>query len=377
MHVGMSAIFQNPEGNDGDPGLDAGVYDTEYKMADRAEALGFDSLWGVEHHFNGYAMCPDPLQFLTYFAARTRKIKLGTMVVVAPWREPVRIAESCSVLDQVSGGRLVLGLGRGVAKIEFDGFRVDMNLTRQMLIETTQATSMGLETGEIEFDGEVIKQGRVMIRPKPTRSFKDRVYISAASPETYPIMARLGVGLLFIPGTRAWTEVAADLEGYRQLFRETHGREAPPPIFAGWTFVDEDADRARELGRRYIKGYVKSALSHYNTKGGHLHGVKGYESYVTREAAAAARGVTDDMVQDAFVESHVYGTPEQCVERIAEVRRMLGAAAFLGIFNYAGMSAEEAMRNQALFATKVLPRLKALEPGLDIGTSGRELEAAQ
>jgi alkanesulfonate monooxygenase SsuD/methylene tetrahydromethanopterin reductase-like flavin-dependent oxidoreductase (luciferase family) len=377
MHVGMTAIFQNPEGNDGDPGLDAGVYDTEYKMADRAEALGFDSLWGVEHHFNGYAMCPDPLQFLTYFAARTRKIKLGTMVVVAPWREPVRIAESASVLDQVSGGRLVLGLGRGVAKIEFDGFRVDMNLTRQMLIETTQAAVMGLETGEIEFDGEVIKQGRVMIRPKPTRSFRDRVYISAASPETYPIMARLGVGLLFIPGTRAWTEVAADLAAYRELFRETHGREAPPPIFAGWTFVDEDADRARELGRRYIKGYVKSALTHYNTKGGHLHGVKGYESYVTREAAAAARGVTDEMVHDAFVESHVYGTPDQCVERIAEVRRMLGAAAFLGIFNYAGMPAEEAMRNQALFATKVLPKLKAIEPGLDIGITGRELEAAQ
>ena len=105
--------------------------------------------------------------------------------------------------------------------------------------------------------------------------------------------------------------------------------------------------------------------------------MKGYESYVTREAAAAARGVTDEMVHDAFVESHVYGTPEQCVERIAEVRRVLGAAAFLGIFNYAGMPAEEAMRNQALFATKVLPKLKAIEPGLDIGITGRELEAAQ
>src|SRR5579872_1297247 len=75
MHVGMTAIFQHPDGNDGDPIRDAEVYATEYRMADRAEALGFDSLWGVEHHINGYAMCPDPLKFLTYFAARTKHIR--------------------------------------------------------------------------------------------------------------------------------------------------------------------------------------------------------------------------------------------------------------------------------------------------------------
>jgi alkanesulfonate monooxygenase SsuD/methylene tetrahydromethanopterin reductase-like flavin-dependent oxidoreductase (luciferase family) len=377
MHVGMTSIFQNPEGNDGSPELDAAVYETEYRLSDRAEALGFDSLWSVEHHFNGYAMCPDPLQFLTYFAGRTQRIKLGTMVVVAPWRDPVRIAETCSVLDHISGGRTILGVGRGVAKIEFDGFRIDMNNTRQLLVETTQAAMMGLETGEIEFQGEVIKQGHVAIRPKPAHSFKHRVYVSAASPETYPIMARLGVGLLFIPGTRAWSEVAADLETYRKLFRELHGRDAPPPIFAGWVFVDEDAARAREQGRHYLRGYIESALSHYNTRGGHLRGVKGYESYVAREDAASARGVTPDMAYDGFIESHVYGTPDQCYERIAETRRLLGAAGFLAIFNYAGMPPEEAKRNQELFAAKVLPRLKALEPGLDIGVGAPALEPAE
>ncbi len=367
MHVGASFIFQHPDGNEGDPAGDKAVYKTEYELADRVEGLGFDSLWSVEHHFNGYAMCPDPLQFLSYFAGRTKHVKLGTMVTVAPWRDPIRIAETCSVLDEISDGRLILGIGRGVAKTEFDGFRVDMNTSRQLLVETTEAALMGLETGQIEYDGEVIKQGRVLIRPKPTYSYKDRVYISAASPETYKIMARLGVGLLFIPGTRVWTDVAADLEGYRALFREVHGREAPPPIFAGWVFVDEDAERARELGRRYISGYIKSALAHYDTKGAHLKNVKGYESYVAREEAAAARGVTEVMVENSFVESHVYGTPDQCFERIAEVRKMLGACAFLAVFNYAGMPREEALRNQALFAAKVLPRLKAHAPHLDIG----------
>src|SRR3954468_5018262 len=110
MHVGMTAIFQNPQGNDGDPALDAGVYEAEYAMADQAEAMGFDSLWGVEHHLNGYAMCPDPLKFLTYFAGRTTRLRLGTMVLVVPWHEAIRVCEDISVLEHVSGGRTIIGL---------------------------------------------------------------------------------------------------------------------------------------------------------------------------------------------------------------------------------------------------------------------------
>src|ERR1700722_17240489 len=139
MHVGMSVIFQSPEGVGGDPRHDAGVYELDYSLADRAEELGFDSLWGVEHHFNGYAICPDPLNFLTYFAGRTQHLRLGTMVVVMPWRDPIRVAEDTSVLDHISGGRNILGLGRGVAKIEFDGFRLNMGESRQRLVEGTKA----------------------------------------------------------------------------------------------------------------------------------------------------------------------------------------------------------------------------------------------
>jgi len=368
MHVGMTAIFQNPEGNDGNPDLDAGVYTVEYAMADKAEALGFDSLWGVEHHFNGYAMCPDPLKFLTYFAGRTQKIKLGTMVVVAPWHDAVRVAEDSSVLDHVSGGRNIIGIGRGVAKIEFDGFRLDMNQSRQLLIENIQATQMGLEKGYIEFQGEVVKQGYVQIRPKPARSFADRIYASAASPESYPIFGKLGVGLLFIPGQRTWDQIAGDLDAYRNAFREAHPGKSPPmPIFAGWTFVDEDAARAEELGKKYINGYIESALGHYQTTGEHMKGIKGYEYYAAAADRMKAAGVTRDQQSSAFVNNHIWGTPEQCVEKIKAVREQLGACAFLAIFNYAGMPVEEAKRNQALFAAKVLPKLKAYMPDLDVG----------
>jgi alkanesulfonate monooxygenase SsuD/methylene tetrahydromethanopterin reductase-like flavin-dependent oxidoreductase (luciferase family) len=367
MHVGMSVIFQNPEGVDGHPARDVGVYELEYAMADRAEALGFDSLWGVEHHFNGYALCPDPLNFLTYFAGRTKHLRLGTMVVVMPWHDCVRVAEDSSVLDHVSGGRNILGIGRGVAKIEFDGFRLNMGESRQRLVEGTRALQMGLEKGYIDFDGAVVKQPYVQIRPLPKRSFKHRIYASASSPESYPIFAELGLGLLFIPGGRTWEEVAASLGDYRRIFRETQGRDAPPPIFVCWVYVDEDPVRAEELGRKYLGGYVRSAHEHYKFTGDHFKGVRGYESYAVDAQAARQAGVTIDMMADIFIDNHIYGTPDQCFEKIRKAREDLGAAGFVGVFHYAGMEPEDGRRNQALFATKVLPRLKLLEPGLDIG----------
>jgi alkanesulfonate monooxygenase SsuD/methylene tetrahydromethanopterin reductase-like flavin-dependent oxidoreductase (luciferase family) len=376
MHVGMTAIFQHPDGNDGDPACDAAVYATEYRMADRAEALGFDSLWSVEHHINGYAMCPDPLKFLTYFAGRTTRLRLGTMVVVLPWHDAIRVCEDVSVLDAVSGGRFILGVGRGVAKIEFDAFKVDMNQTRDLLIDNIAAIRMGLEQGYIELDGRVLKQPRAMIRPRPSRSFANRFYGSAQSPETFPMFGELGLGLLFIPGAKSWEQVAAEMDSYRTAFRTHHHREAPPPIFSAWVFVDEDEDRARELGRKHIGDYVMTALNHYQIHGSHLKGIRGYESYVAQAQADIDAGVTLDGFLETFVGNHVFGTPDQCFEQIRAIREKIGAAGFLGVFNYAGLGEAEAMRNQALFAAKVLPRLKALEPGLDIaGPDGMALAA--
>ena len=73
MHVGMAAVFQNP----GKARSDRDVYVNELRLADLAEPLGFQSIWGVEHHFTDYTMCPDVLQFLTYMAGRTQHTQLA------------------------------------------------------------------------------------------------------------------------------------------------------------------------------------------------------------------------------------------------------------------------------------------------------------
>jgi alkanesulfonate monooxygenase SsuD/methylene tetrahydromethanopterin reductase-like flavin-dependent oxidoreductase (luciferase family) len=111
MRIGHGHFFQNLDGRP-----DHEVWQTEMMLADRAEELGFDSVWAVEHHFADYSMSTDPLQFLTWVAARTQRVQLGTMVSVLPWHDPIRLAEHACVLDHLSGGRLILGMGRGLAR---------------------------------------------------------------------------------------------------------------------------------------------------------------------------------------------------------------------------------------------------------------------
>ena len=146
MHVGYAPLFQNP----GNVLSDADVYIHELRLAERAEPLGFDSLWSVEHHFTDYTMCPDVLQFLSYMAGKTQRVKLGSMVVVVPWHDPVRVTEQVILLDHLSNGRLILGIGRGLARVEYEGFRLEQHQGRARFLEYAALILQGLEHGYIE-----------------------------------------------------------------------------------------------------------------------------------------------------------------------------------------------------------------------------------
>ena len=279
------------------------------------------------------------------------------MVVVLPWHDPMRVAEEVSMLDNLSDGRLILGLGRGAGKVEFDGFRLSMDESRPRFVETARMLLEGLERGYCEYDGEFVRQPRADIRPAPFKSFRGRTYAAAVSPESARIMAELGVGILIIP-QKPWSEVAKELEDYRGIYREVNGTDAPPPISAGWTFCDASAERARDMAHRYIGGYFQSVLAHYHFEGDHLGRTKGYEYYGKMAEKIATYGT--DKVIDFFVDLQVWGTPEQCYDKIMDIRRRVGNDHYVGVFSYAGMPPDEAERNMRLFAAEVLP---ALVPG--------------
>ena len=216
MHVGLSVIFQNP----GRQRPDHEVYAVDLGLARQAEPLGFDSVWSVEHHFTDYTMCPDVLQFLTYMAGCTERIQLGSMVCVLPWHDPLRVAEQISMLDVVSGGRVILGIGRGTGRVEFDGFRVPMPEARGRFAEATDMILTGLDRGYVEYDGQYVRQPRVDLRPSPPRTFRGRTYAAAISPESAEIMARMGVGILIVP--QNWTNMPSSRDSNNSAGSETH-----------------------------------------------------------------------------------------------------------------------------------------------------------
>jgi alkanesulfonate monooxygenase SsuD/methylene tetrahydromethanopterin reductase-like flavin-dependent oxidoreductase (luciferase family) len=354
MRVGMAAVFQNP----GRARSDFDVYRDDLRLADLCEPLGFDSVWSVEHHFTDYTMCPDVLQFLTYMAGRTARVALGSMVVVLPWHDPMRVAEQISMLDNISNGRMILGLGRGAGKVEFEGLRVPMDESRDRFVEYARMLLEGLEKGYCEFEGQFVSQPRADIRPAPFKSFRGRTYAAAVSPESVKIMAELGVGILIIP-QKPWPEVAKELVEYHALYRQINGDEPPAPISAGWTFCDPDPERARTEARRWIGGYFRTVLDHYQFGGDHMAKTRGYEYYAKMADKIHTYG--DEKVIDFFVDLQVWGTPEQCYEKILDIRRRVGNDHFVGVFSYAGMPAAEAERSMRLFAKEVMPALKQLE----------------
>ena len=354
MHVGMALIFQGTDRNRSDHE----VYREELRLGMLAEPLGFESIWGVEHHFTDYTMCPDVLQYLTYFAGKSERLELGSMVVVLPWHDPLRVAEQVLMLDHMSNGRVILGLGRGLGRVEFEGFGVDMNHSREIFVESAQMLLQALETGICEFDGTYVKQVRRTVRPRPFKSFRDRTYAAAVSPESVEIMAKLGVGILIIP-QKPWEVVAAELASYRDVFRRVNGRDAPAPIVGGWTFCDEDEGRAREMAVRYIGGYWRTVLEHYELRGEHLKHTKGYEAYGQLQDMVNSDGGAD-VATEFFLGIQVWGTPEQCFERIMRIRSVTGMETYNGLFSYAGMPWADAERSMRLFARAVLPELKAV-----------------
>jgi alkanesulfonate monooxygenase SsuD/methylene tetrahydromethanopterin reductase-like flavin-dependent oxidoreductase (luciferase family) len=355
MHVGFAPLFQNL----GKPIPDHEVYVLELAMARAAEPMGFDSVWSVEHHFTDYTMVPDVTQFLSYMAGCTDNVQLGSMVVVLPWHDPIRVAEEITMLDALSGGRMILGIGRGLGRVEFDGFRVPMDESRDRFVESATMILEGLENGYVEFDGKHINQPRRDLRPAPHRSFRGRTFAAAVSPDSMPVMAKLGVGLLVVP-QKPWESVREDFTVYHDVWSATHGVESrpPDPLCGGFFFVDESADRAAEMAHTYIGRYYHSVMDHYQLREGHLAQTKGYEFYQGIHKHIEKR--SEEGAAADFVKLMPFGTPTQVIEKIEFIRDTIGAKGVMTHFAFGGMPYDEANRNMRLFVDKVMPEIQRL-----------------
>ena len=360
MHIGLGLQFANLDGR----ASDAEAYRRELELAARAEDAGFDSVWGSEHHFSDYQLTPQSPMFLSWVAGQTSRVKLGTFVTVLPWHDPVRVAESFTVLDHLSGGRAILGIGRGLGRVEFSGFRLEMGESRRRFAEYSEAILSALETGVLEYDGELYRQPRVTIRPRPLDTFKGRTFASAVSPQSIELMARLGVGIMVI-AQKPWKTTEAELADYRARFLELNGVEAPKPVLVVVVGVCRNAAESKRTREVYLQRWARSTVEHYEFDNRGFAGIEGYEYYGALAENIAKHGL--DAFNGFLADLQVWGTPDEVTEKLLDYATRTDAGALVTPLSFGGMSTDEARANFALFATEVLPELQQHDAGGDIG----------
>jgi alkanesulfonate monooxygenase SsuD/methylene tetrahydromethanopterin reductase-like flavin-dependent oxidoreductase (luciferase family) len=353
VKVGILGIYQNYKGG----GSDADMMRAELRIAELAEPLGFDSYWPPEHHFTDYSACPDNLQILSWLAGRTSRIGLGTGAVIVPWNHPLRVAEKVAVLDHLSEGRAILGLGRGLSRLEYRHFQVDMNEARDRFDEGSRMILEALESGEIEGAGPHYPQVRTPIRPRPLRGFADRFYCVGLSPESVEQAARLGATLMTFTQMPWELYASGPLAAYRKAFREHQHREAPWPLTGDLMFCDASAERAEAMAREYMANYFLSIAGHYELMSEHFKKTKGYDLYAN--AADAFRAVGLETALATYVGIQTWGTPQQILERFEARKKLLGGFEVLVLARYGGMSLEDAEGSLRLFAERVLPEVRS------------------
>ncbi len=362
MHIGLGLQMANLDRRVGDED----VYRLELGLAARAEESGFDSVFVSEHHFSDYQLTSQQSMILSWLAAQTTRLRLGTFVTVLPWHDPVRVAESFSVLDHLSGGRAVLGLGRGLGQKEFVGFRVPMGESRRRFKEYSEALLEALETGVMEYHGQLYQQPRVEIRPRPPASFKGRTFASAVSPESMEIMARMGVGLMVI-AQKPWETTEAELDQYRQRYYELNRTEAPKPLLVIVAGVSKDPATIDRLRNVYLQRWARSTVEHYEFDNVGFANIEGYEYYGALAHNIAKHGV--DRFNGFLADLQVWGTPEQVTEKLLNYVERTNAGGLVVPLVFGGMPEGEARANYDLFATEVLPELQRHDVGGDLGVT--------
>ena len=298
-------------------------------QVERAEQLGFDSVWFAEHYTPDDQWWPAALLNLAASATRTSDIKLGTNILITPFYHPVWLANAGAMLDVISEGRFVAGLGLGYDPVEFDAMGVDMDDRVGRTIETIILLKRLWTQDEVTFEGNHFTLEDYGIAPKP---------LQAPRPELW-----LGVWGDYLVGQAAkradaWIPGAV---GDKDALAERHATyeaalEGPPktrPLLRD--IIVEDTE---EAALSTAKSYLHEKYAVYQGRG---------HQFFTDYSEAAFEDYARDRV--------IYGTPAQCIEEIEAYRDLLGVDHFLLRFNYHGMPYDEMVARMERIADEVLP----------------------
>lgn len=352
MQIGVHLGYQNLHGMS-----DMEFFRKETQIAIEAEAMGFDFAAMVEHHFTDYAACPDPLQALSYVAARTKTIKLMPAAVILPWNDPLRVVEKVAMLDSLSEGRVILGMGRGAARREFTGFRKDLADSRELFDEAALIIMDGLETGTVKANTKHFQQPEVEVRPRPEGWTRDRMVMVSMSPSSAEVAADYGLkALRFSQGD--WSVSMGEINAYRATFEAKHGKKAPPFVISDFVVCVDTEEQVGEYTDNYFAKQFYQVATHYEWGGDHFKTMPSYATYVHLGDDMEAAGGPEKAYRK-YVAGNLIGTPEQLIEKDRMRKETVGDYDIIANFSYGGMPYDRVYDQMKRFADKVMPVLKA------------------
>lgn len=346
------------------PRTDQEITDEELALVDLVEPLGFDSYWAVDHYGSPYAMTGGVMQHLAHVAGRTKRIDVGTMVLVLPWYDPIQAAHQISVLDNVLQGRkLTLSVGRGAAVREFDAFRIPMKDARVRYKETLDIIRLALSQEWFEYDGEYFKIPRTTIRPRfrNPQWILDNMKAAWASAESLPLAANAGLGLL-LTNQRSWQEYRQEVIDFNRIRAERGWAPVQPTVTVRAACFEDEAEAWNVMEKYNLQAQHSSTLHYQLDDVERFLNTPGYEQY----AKMASKKPTDEQITEATARPQAWGTPDQVFERLMNIRARTKAEEFVALFKFGAMPAELAERSMRLFAEEVLPRVHAVDPKVEL-----------
>ncbi len=324
-----------------------------------AETLGFDYIWAPEHHSTEYGWCSSPMLQLAAAAAATKRIRLGSAVVVLPFNDPVRVAEEGAMLDLLSDGRFELGIGRGFQPAEFSAHQVYQPNARLRFGEAVEIIKQAWGEGKVRFNGTQFNIPEREVRPKPLQQPHPPIWMAAISDASFTIAGSYGFNLLCSMVYGFKSEKADELlAAYRHALR-THSHD-PGKAQVGalcMVYCAESTEQARQDFGGPVLWYYRT-IANYVAPARDAEPVEGYEAYIgTRDAARTVKW--DELLRTGAV---ICGNPDLCAKRIRELQTQYGITQVLCWTRFAGLAHAKVLRSMELMSRHVIPQFHRQSP---------------
>ena len=301
------------------------------EQAQLAEALGFHAVWMTEQHFNDFGICPDPLTFAAHLAGVTKTIRLGTGVVVLSIHNPLEVAERAALVDQLSDGRLDLGIGKGHPRQNYGAFNVRPEENELRFYESLDVIRRAWTEPELSLDGRFFRGGNIRLVPRPAQVPHPPIWIATfGNPSVVQFAARQGYPLLH---ASSGDGLSQNLALYRAEFV---GPGAPEFSLMRMVYVCEDGGRARQEMLSPTRWYVD-------------HNPGRPEKILSYDLA----------VSEMMSKFGIVGSPQDCIDAIRGLRDSHGIEYLMCVFGPGGVPHENILASMRLFAEKVMPEFEA------------------